>query len=171
MHKRSLGTRIWIIADKYNIEQRQVHRIIKSYIGYCKKLLIEGNEVTISCLVTLKPDFVVSEYKTTLAYQCKAVSCIVGLSYHTVYSVVKEYLDFLKDDILKGNSVDIWGIVSLHPLMSDGVVVKIHSSISKVIKRDLLEKNGDVSCVRAHTHKLLRHSIKSNVMVSQGVCN
>lgn len=166
MRKRSFGTRVWIISDKYNIEQTQVHKIISSYISFCRELLLSGYEVTFFNLVTMIPDYIVSDFKSTFAYQCKKVSQICGVSYHTVYAIIKEYLSFLKEDLLSGNSIDIRGIVSLHPLCKDNVVVKVHSSISVSIKRDLKERNAHVSSVRAHTYKLLKHSIKSNI---QGV--
>lgn len=160
MHKRSFGTRVWIIADKYNIEQTQVHKIISSYISICREVLLSGYEVTFFNLVTMIPNPTYSEYKITLAYQCKLLASSIGIGYHTVYSIIKEYLSFLREDLLDGNSVDIRGIVSLHPLLRDDKVVKVHSSISTSIKRDLVSQNRDVSSVRAHTHKLLKHSIK-----------
>lgn len=160
MHKRSFGTRVWIIADKYNIEQTQVHKIISSYISICREVLLSGYEVTFFNLVTMIPNPIYSEYKITLAYQCKLLANSIGIGHHTVYSIIKEYLSFLREDLLDGNSVDIRGIVSLHPLLRDGKVVKVHSSISTSIKRDLVLQNRDVSSVRAHTHKLLKHSIK-----------
>lgn len=169
MHKRSFGTRVWIIADKYNIEQTQVHKIISSYISFCRELLLSGNEVTFFNLVTMTPDYIISDYKTTLAYQCKKVSQSYNISFHTVHSIIKEYLSFLQEDLLDGNSIDLRGIVSLHPLCQDGKVVKVHSSISTSIKRDLASRNGDVSSVRAHTHKLLKHSIKLSSEFSQEV--
>ena len=169
MYKRSLGTRVWIIADKYGIEQTKVHSIITSYISFCRDLLLSGNEVTFFNLVTMTPDYIVSDYRTTFAYQCKMVSESSGVSYYTVYSIVREYLDFLQEDIMSGNSVDIRGIVSLHPLCKDGVVVKVHSSISTSIKRDLSILNGDVSSIRAHTHNMLKHAIKSNINSNQEV--
>ena len=56
MRKRSFGTRVWIISDKYNIEQTQVHKIISSYISFCRELLLSGYEVTFFNLVTMIPD-------------------------------------------------------------------------------------------------------------------
>lgn len=161
MYKRSLGTRIWIIADKYNIEQVQVSNIIKAYVSFCREKLLEGYVVSFSDLVVLVPDNLISKYRMTLAYQCKQVSKICGKSYHTVFSIINEYLSFLREDVVeRGNSVDIRGIVSIHPILRDDVIVKVHSSISCSIKRDLSERNGYVTHVRAHTHKLLKHSIK-----------
>lgn len=171
MHKMSLGARVWNIADKYSIEQTQVHKIISSYISYCRDLLLQGYEVTFLNLVTMTPNVIVSDYRTTLAYQCKEVSKACGISYHTVYSIVKEYLYWIKDDIMAGKSSDIRGIVTLHPLIDDsGTISRIHSSISISIKRDLANKNGCVTSVRAHTHKLLKYSIKSCSIVTQEVC-
>lgn len=169
MHKRSFGTRVWIIADRYNIEQTQVHKIISSYISICRELLLSGNEVTFFNLVTMIPNPICSDYKTTLAYQCKLLANSIGIGYHTVHSIIKEYLSFLREDLLDGNSIDIRGIVSLHPLLRDGKVVKVHSSISTSIKRDLSLQNRDVSSVRAHTHKLLKHSIKMSSDFGQEV--
>lgn len=169
MHKRSFGTRVWIIADKYSIEQTQVHKIITSYIAYCRGLLLNGNEVTFLHLVTMTPDVISSDYRETLAYQCKKVSETCAVSYHTVFSIIKEYLLFLQEDLMDGNSVDLRGIVTLHPICQDGVVVKVHSAVSVSIKRDLGILNGDVSYVRAHTHKLLKHSIKMSSNLSQEV--
>lgn len=161
MHKRSFGTRVWIIADKYNIEQKQVSKIINSYVYYCRELLLSGYEVTFLDLVTMTPNYLVSDERVTLAYQCKETSKMCGVSYHTVFSVVKEYLEFLKDDLLSGKAVDIRGIVTLHPLCieSGGSIEKVHSSISLSIKRDLAYRNAYVTSVRAHTHKLLKYVI------------
>ena len=162
MHKRSLGTRIYIIADNYNIEQVQVHKIISSYISVCRGLLLSGYEITFLNLVTLIPNVIVTDYKMTLAYQCKLVSDALSIGYHTVFAIIKEYLTFLREDLLNGNSVDIRGIVTLHPLLSDDKVVKIHSAISVSIKRDLELQSGYVTSIRAHTSKLLRYSVKLN---------
>lgn len=168
MQKRSFGTRVWIIADKYNIEQTQVNRIINSYVSYCRELILNGYEVTFLDLVTLVPDYLVSDDKMTLAYQCKKVAETCGFSYHTVFSIIKEYLEFIKEDLLSGKSVDIRSIVTLHPLYSEGgnVVTKVHSSISLSIKRDLQLRNGDVSSVRAHTHKLLKYIVRQGAEIA-----
>lgn len=169
MYKMSLGARVWKIADDYNIEQVQVHKIISSYIAYCRELLLSGNEVTFFGLVTLIPNIMVSDYKTTLAYQCKEVSKVLNMGYYTVYRIVSAYLEFLHDDLLSGNPIDIRGIVSLHPICNEGKVVKVHSSISISIKRDIEIQNRDILSVRAHTHKLLKHIIKQSFMNCQEV--
>lgn len=162
MHKRSFGTRVYIIADKYGIEQVQVHEIISSYIAMCRELLFKGYTVSFFNLVSLVPDYQVSDYSMTLAYQCKLLSQRLNRGYHTVFAIIKEYLDFLREDLLDGNDVTIRGLVTLHPIISNDKVVKVHSAISVSIKRDLFTENGQVTSVRAHTYKLLRYSIRLN---------
>lgn len=167
--KRSIGSRIFILADQYNIEQVRVSSIISSYISLCRDLIVDGFEVTFSDLVTVVPDSNNVRYKTTLAYQCKKVAESCGISYHTVFAIIKGYLVFLKEDVMSGVSVDIRGIVSLHPILSDGIVTKVHSSISASIKRDIELRRGYSTNVRVHTHKVLKRSIKGNIIIQEVV--
>ena len=78
--KRSIGSRIFILADQYNIEQVRVSSIISSYISLCRDLIVDGFEVTFSDLVTVVPDSDNVRYKTTLAYQCKKVAESCGIN-------------------------------------------------------------------------------------------
>ena len=37
MKKMSLNTRVYMLANKYGLEQNKVHMIITGYIDYCKE--------------------------------------------------------------------------------------------------------------------------------------
>jgi hypothetical protein len=163
--KRPIFCRVYIIAEKYNVTQVMVHNIINSYIDYCKKQLYVGKEVQIFGLVTLVPDVVKDNYKTTLAYDCYQLAEQLGLPSHTVYVIIKEYINSLEEEILQGRNVEMRGLVALHPMTKDGVLSCIHSAISTTIKNELKTLNTPVSSVRVHTHKLLKYKLKESVAV------
>lgn len=161
--KMSLGARVYVIAEKYNIEQVKVHTIINSYISYCKDLLLSGHKVDIFGLASITPDVIIDEYATTLAYDCKLISKDLYLPSHTVYVIVQEYINSLIDNILSGKEVDVRGLFSVHPLSSleNDKVTKIHTAISSQLKIKLGTMDTPVTSVRVHTHKLLKYAINN----------
>lgn len=163
MDKRSLGVRVYRIAESKGIMQTVTHDIITSYIEYCRNLILEGYQVSFFGLVTLVPNVIVDDSLVTQAYICKKVSQKIGISYHTVYAIIAEYLKEVNDDLLDGKSVDIRRVVSLHPLRDmDDNLKTVNASISVSIKRDLNIKNGCVTSVRAHTSRLIKRSISKS---------
>lgn len=163
IYKRSFGTRVFIIAKEYGVEQTVVSKIINSYISVCRDSLLRGTELRILGLVNVVPDYKSSDYIPTTAYFCKLVSTKLGTPYYTTYGIVSCYLESLKIDLFNGNPVDIRGIVSLHPLERDGNLCKIRSLISVSIKSDLEKLNGCVTSARAHTCKLLKYNLANNI--------
>lgn len=161
MDKTILGCRVYAIAEKYNITQVTVHAIVNGYADYCKELLLSGAIVNILGIVDIVPDVVLTEYNTTLAYDCKYIADKLGLPHHTVYVIIKEYLDSLREDILNGKTAEIRGIVTIHPLYEDGQLLRIHSAISLSIKKLIQNSNTNIKSARVHTNKMLKDDISS----------
>lgn len=161
VRKTSLGRRVYCIAGDNNVEQTSVSRIINSYISICREDLLNGHVINFFGLVSVIPNYVTSEYTATMAWYAKKVSEKLSMPYHTCFEVIKNYIKSLTDDLMSGKPIDIRGIVSLHPVTENGVLCKIHASISTSIKEDLLVKNGVVTSARAHTCKLLKHNVYS----------
>lgn len=157
--KTMLGIRVYNIAITFGVQKTLVHSIINSYIDYCKVQLKNGKRITLLGLCTLIPDYETDSYNSTLAYDCKIVSNILGLPSNTVYSIVNEYLEDIKNEVLSGKTASIRGMVTFRPLVDDGKVCKVHSSISLSFK-NLLQDRSKVKSVRVATSKLLKHSIR-----------
>ena len=159
IRKTSLGRRVYCLADDNNIEQTLVSKIINSYISICRQDLLEGHVINFLGLVSMIPDYITSNYTATMAWYAKKVSENLSIPYHTCLLVIKGYTQSMIDDLMSGKPIDIRSIVSLHPVTEDGVLCKVHASISTSIKEDLTIKNGVVTSVRAHTCKLLKHNV------------
>ena len=163
-NKIYLGTRVYNIANQYDISSTIVHRIIKEYIEYSKNLLLHGERIDFLGLLYIEPDVKFKKYNTTLGYICKQVSNKLQLPSHTVYVIIKEYLLSLKEGLFEGKTAEIRGIVTIHPIVIDGKITKIHSAISLSIKKYLEDNKNNtiIHSARVHTYKNLREEI-SNV--------
>lgn len=157
--KMALSDRVYLLANKYDIEQNKVHTIITAYIDYCKNMLYKGYRVDMMGLVSLIPDREKTGLTTTLAYECRDIAQQLKLPNNTVYVIIQEYLDSLKEDVLKGKPIEIRGLLSVFPINDGEKVTKVHSVISSQMKEHLKEKTTDVSAIRIHTHKLLKYSV------------
>lgn len=156
--KTQLGVRVYAIAKQYGIEYTMVHNIITEYIEYCKAELLSGRVVDFVGLVSIIPDTILSDYKSTMAYECSFVAKDLSLPQHTVYVVIRAYLDDLLDDISKCKTASIRGIVNIHPIQKDGKLTNIHSAISSSFKDNIL-KDSPITSVRVHTSKLLKQRL------------
>ena len=165
MEKTILGCRVYAIAEKYNITQLMVHSIIEKYIEYCRNLLLNGVVVNIFGIVDIVPDKVLISYNTTLAYECKGIADSLGLPHHTVYVIIKEYLDSLRDDILSGKPAELRGLVTIHPLYENGELIRIHSAISLSKKKLIKNSKTQIKSARVHTCKSLKTDISSLVSI------
>ncbi len=159
MKKMPLGDRVYLLANKYGIEQTKVHTIIGAYTDYCKEMLYSGYRVDLIGLASLIPDRERTGLTTTLAYECRDIAKQLSLPNHTVYVIVQEYLNSLIEDILKGKPVEIRGMMSVVPINNGEKVIKVHSVISSQLKEHLKEKNTGVTSIRIHTHKLLKYNV------------
>lgn len=157
-----LATRVYKVANQYNIEQTKVHNIITSYISYCKDQLLKGYRIDFLGLASVIPNTNLSKYNMTLAYECSMLADDLGLPTHTVYVVVNEYIESLIADVLAGNNVEVRSIFSMHPIRVDGVVSKVHASISPLLKLRLAEYDSQVTEVRVHTSKTLKDRLEEN---------
>lgn len=157
--KTMLGIRVYNIAMTYGVQKVLVNSIINSYIEYCKVQLKKGRRINLLGLCTLIPDYETDSYNSTLAYDCKVISNILGLPSNTVYIIVNEYLEDIRSEVLAGKTATIRGMVTFRPLVDEGKVCKVHSSISLSFK-SLLSEGTKVSSVRVSTSKLLKHTIR-----------
>lgn len=161
--KTALAARVYGIAEQYNITQVTVHNIINSYIAYCKNLLLYGRRVDFLGLVSLIPDVITNDCVVTLAYDCDILAGQLGLPEHTVFVIIREYLESLKEEVLRGKSVDIRGIVTINPRYENGVLTTVHSAISTSFRKTLCNLDTEVSSIRVHTSKLLKYRIKEAI--------
>ena len=157
-----IGIQVWIVADKYNIPQTTVHTIISSYLGYCKDLLVRGERVDFFGLVSIVPDVLTNRYASTLAYNSSVVGKQIGVPSHTVFRVMEAYIEDALENIKRGTTVEIRGLVVCKPIYEKGVVSKIHSNVSQSLKNILVGVNTPVSSVRVHTYKCLRDAVSQS---------
>jgi hypothetical protein len=151
----------WIVADELNITQSGVHNIIRSYLAYCKELLIRGEQVDFVGLVSVVPDVITNNFHTTLAYNCERVADRLGMPYHTVYRVMDCYINEAIESVLRGTTAELRGICTVCPIFENNKVTKVHSSISQLLKHVLVENNSVVTTLRVHTAKSLKDKISS----------
>lgn len=162
LDRTRLGISVYELAEQFNISQTSVKKIITSYLGYCKEQILEGNRVDFFGLVSLVPelDEPITQFSSTLAYNCREVAHRLGLSEYAVYSIMKAYIDLAIDHIKAGTTVELRGLVVVTPLKEDGKLTKVHSSISQTIRGILDSQETKVKRVRVHTSKDLRVAIQ-----------
>lgn len=156
-----LGIQVWVLADKYKIPQTTVHDIINSYLAYCKDLLLHGERVDFFGLVSIIPNYQVSNFAPTLAYNCEKVANKLGLPQHTVFRVMNAYIEDAIESIQNGTTVEIRGLVVCTPIWEGDKLAIIHSNISQSLKNILVKNNTKVTSLRVHTYKSLRDKISS----------
>lgn len=161
--KTMLGVRVYAYAEQYGIQKVVVHKIINSYIDYCKERLLNGVRINFLGLCSLIPDYEVDSFNSTLAYDCKVLSDILGIPANTVYVIINEYLSSIRDEVLDGKSASIRGIVTLKPIETNGIINKVHSSISLSFKDLLSQRDTKVTGIRVHTSKILKYNVKENI--------
>ena len=152
-----LSVRVYSIAEKYKINKNTVKTIIINYIDYMKERLLNGERIDFFGLVYVEPNVIVNTHRITLGYVCKKIADDIGIPQHTVYIIVREYLESLKEGLAQGKSAEIRGIVTLHALRASDNTLIIHSAISVTIKK-YIETNTDcvIDYVRVHTYKGLK---------------
>lgn len=153
-----VAIQVWVVADKYNIQQNTVHSIISSYLSYCKELLAAGERVDFFGLVSIVPDYLAGGYTPTLAHNCGVVGQRIGVPSHTVYRVMEAYITDAIAALKKGTTVEIRGLVTCVPLFEGGVVTKVHSKVSQTLKNIFV--GTKVTSVRVHTYKCLRDELR-----------
>ncbi len=158
--KTCFSMRVYEIASQYGVSQGMTHSVISTYIRFCREMLMQGEPLDFLGIVYIEPDVITSKYRSTLAYRCRAISDGLSLPAHTVYAIIRGYLDSLREEVLRGIPVEIRGLVTVTPLYRDGVLGIIHSSISDVIRDKLQEGDYPVSSVRVHTHKILKDQLR-----------
>lgn len=156
-----IGIQVWIIADKYNISQTTVHTIINSYLAYCKELLINGERVDFYGLVSIVPDTLLTNYSTTLAYNCSIIADRLGLPSYTVYRIMQAYIEDAIENIQNGVTVEMRGLVVCRPIYENRRVTKVHSNISQSLKNILASESTNVKSLRVHTYKVLRDTLSN----------
>ena len=156
LDRTRIGCQVWHIAKQYNITMTSVHDIINSYIAYCKGLVAKGERVELFGLVSIVPDVITSDYTTTLAFECEKVADLLALPQHTVYVVIKAYIEDAINSVLSGKVAEIRGLVVVKPIRENGEITKIHSNVSQSLKNVFLETDSVVTSVRVHTYKSLR---------------
>lgn len=163
--RTSIGNQVWDIADKYAIPQSTVHSVISSYLAYCKDLLVSGERVDFLGLVSVVPNYISSDFSTTLAYNCSKIASRLSLPSHTVYRIMDAYVEDAIASVQQGITVEIRGIVVCTPIYVDGKISKVHSSISQSLKNILVGSETKVTSLRVHTYKSLKQKVKNSGVV------
>lgn len=145
----------WNISHELNIQKTVVNEVITEYIKYCKELLANGEPVDFYGLVSITPEVVNTNYYKTNAYICRVVASRLALTYYTVYNIISLYFRDSIEGLKKGQVVEIRSLVTIKPLMSNGIVTNIHSHLSQTLKNNI-----GVSELRVHTSKILKEMIK-----------
>lgn len=158
--KRSLGSRVYMIAEELEIEQKLVSRVVNRYFSLCRDDVFNGKTVRVLGFVEVVPNIILSNYIDTSAMYCKRVSEIEGITYFTVKSVMRKYFDGCKEDLFNGKTVDFRSLATLHPIVNENGVVNIHSSLSVTINSELQNGMSVVTSARAHLCKVLKSELQ-----------
>lgn len=155
-----LNNRVLDIAKSNNIDVNMTHEIVIKYLSYCKDELFSGKVVVIPDLFRVEPDVVTSDLKSTLAYDCNLIADELGLPRHTVYTVIRGYIDDLIESIMAGDTASVRGIANIHPYMGyNGKVAGVTTAISATLK-DNIPSDAPINSVRVYTSKFLKHRIE-----------
>lgn len=162
LNRYSISERVQILADRFEITQVVVHKVINAYLLYCKNELAHGKQVEYFGLVTLVPDVVKDTFISTLAFDCTIIADAMKLPQYTVYTIINEYLASMREDVLNGRDAEIRGLVVLRPIFDEETnkVIRVHANASTTLKQYLEKNSTEVTSVRAHTHKFLKNDIK-----------
>lgn len=164
MLKYSISERVLMLSERFNITQNVVHKVINAYLTYCREALLQGKQLKYFGLVTLVPDKVTDTFITTLAYDCSLIAEEIKLPQYTVYTIVNEYLQSLREDVLMGRDAEIRGLVVLKPIYNEyDIVIGVHANTSTMLKQYIEESDSEITSVRAHTHKFLKNDIKRRI--------
>lgn len=155
--RTALITRVYIIATNLNIEKTLVDTVIKAYLVFCKNELRCGHRVNFFDIATVVPDIEYVDYNTTFAYKCSCIAKEYSIPSITVITIIRGYLETVRDDIYNGKPANIFGIMTLTPLFEDGVITRIHSSISQSLQSDLLVFGNHA---RVFTNKRFKRRVK-----------
>lgn len=162
--KNLIGVRTYKISNQLGIPQTTILAIINSYISVLKEEIMEGKEVRIFGLSNLVPSIEYRGCISTTALHAKKVATDTTFSYYTCLSVIKGYLDSIRDDLCNGINADVRGIVSLSVVRNENAPDSIYSNISVTIKEGLEQRGITDFTVRAHTSMCLKYKIKSESM-------
>ena len=142
------------IADKYNITLTTANEIVDRYVVKCMYELLIGKRVEIQGLVNIVPQDERGGYVSTLAYMSKEIATEFGIPYNTVYYVLRDFIDGIKDDIMNGNDTEIRCLVQFHPVTKPNGDFTVHSNVSSSLATKV------ATPLRVHTHKLFRYQIR-----------
>lgn len=160
--KELYGVRVYNVAQSFGITMTSVREIIDSFVSECRLTLKSGSVLRLGDLATIRPNIIKTEYVPTLGYLSKLVADKKGLPYYTVYSVVNEYLNTVKDDILAGKNADIRKLVSFHSISLGFEQFKVNCVLSASVRNDLRSCDVPMSA-RVSFSKILRSMIKEGV--------
>lgn len=125
---------------------------------------MQGWRVDFPGVVSLVPDVIVSDFCTTLAFECEKVADALVLPPHSVYSIIKAYIDDIKDSVLGGTIYEIRGIVVIRPILNlDNEIITVHSNISQSLRHRLEDMDTPVTSIRVHTSRAFRDLCKGGV--------
>lgn len=162
--RTSISTQVYTLAEKHGVTKIMVQNILHCYLEYCKDLILQGWRVDFPGVVSLVPDVIVSDFCTTLAFECEKVADALVLPPHSVYSIIKAYIDDIKDSVLGGTIYEIRGIVVIRPILNlDNEIITVHSNISQSLRHRLEDMDTPVTSIRVHTSRAFRDLCKGGV--------
>lgn len=163
VEKESFNKKIFDLSQQYNIPYALVYRIISSYITNCKALLVSGYIVQIFGMITVVPSEVVSDEVHTLAYQCRQISKEQSYPYITTITLIRGYLDGIRNDLFAGRPSGIKGFIQLKPLLHSDGSVTLYGSTAAALKTYLKSVRGQEFSARAFTFKFLRSEVANQL--------
>lgn len=162
--RTSISTQVYTLAEKHGVTKIMVQNILHCYLEYCKDLILQGWRVDFPGVVSLVPDVIVSDFCTTLAFECEKVADALVLPPHSVYSIIKAYINDIKDSVLGGTIYEIRGIVVIRPILNlDNEIITVHSNISQSLRHRLEDMDTPVTSIRVHTSRAFRDLCKGGV--------
>ncbi len=160
MGKEYLQKKIENIANSLGITKKDVHNIIGWYLFIKQNELKGGRVVQIVGIVDIIPEPVKNPVASTLAFVARDIAKNTSISYNTVVTVLKYYLDEQKEQINKGNTVIYRGLVKVKPIIKDLRIQGVHSSISSKMSEEIQGLEG-IQSIRVHTSKQLKNELKN----------
>ena len=139
--KQPLACKVYQISEDLSIQKATVHTIISKFLVHQRESLLCGGVISFLGLVSVCPEPLSGRYRGTLAFTAIKIASQLGIPDCTVLTVLKDFLAGLKDELDCKRSVDIRGIVSLHPLfnVSSGEWT-VRSTISPSIRETIKER-------------------------------
>lgn len=140
----NLAERISFVAEKLDIHKKTVDLVVYYYIDHCIHEITAGRRVNFLGLASLIPKEEQPSYRETFAYVCQAVSVESRVTAQTVRGILTEYVKSVQTDLESGKTANVYGLLTLKPVVDGGVVTGAHALASASIRYNAYRHDNGV---------------------------